>query len=147
MTSQKTTMGAPDSLCEQYDGAGRCTDPAAAQQRDPLNDILVECAKMRGCYPLIHRTLHEFAWFCSAVIWGADPGLEAEAQKAEQNQNPDVASFLRERIDIEDGIKARFNREYYGYGDGHEDEELIRLAEAFRIYCQEQYLSQEDEYP
>lgn len=165
MTPQKTTMGTRDTLCEQYDGAGRCTDPdriclrrglgdvclgpsirdpAAAQQRDPLNDILVECAKMRGCYPLIHRTLHEFAWFCSAVIWGADPGLEAEAQKAEQNQNPDVASFLRERIDIEDGIKARFNREYYGYGDGHEDEELIRLAEAFRIYCQEQYLSREE---
>jgi len=168
MTPQKTTMGTRDTLCEQYDGAGRCTDPdriclrrglgdvclgpsirdpAAAQQRDPLNDILVECAKMRGCYPLIHRTLHEFDWFCTAVIWGADPGLEAEAQKAEQNQNLYAASFLRERIAIEDGIKARFNREYYGYGDGHEDEELIRLAEAFLVYCREQYLSQGGAHP
>jgi len=37
---------------------------------DPLNDILVECCKLRGCYPLMHRTLHEFNWFCSCVIWG-----------------------------------------------------------------------------
>jgi hypothetical protein len=32
---------------------------------DTLNDILVECCKLRGCYPLMHRTLHEFNWFCN----------------------------------------------------------------------------------
>ena len=37
---------------------------------DTLNDILIECARLRGCYPLMHRILDEFCWFCDAAISG-----------------------------------------------------------------------------
>lgn len=30
-----------------------------------VNEILMECARLRGCYPLVRRTLSEFNWFIS----------------------------------------------------------------------------------
>ena len=160
MTPQKTTAGASDPLCERYNGAGRCTDPdriclrrglgdvclgpsirdpAAAQQRDPLNDILVECARIRGCYPLMHRTLHEFDWFCTAAIWGSGRLLVHEIQQIMAQGNIEAAKYLTERRDLENSIRARFNTCYQSGPD-----ELIRLAEAFLAYCREQYSSQEE---
>lgn len=79
-------------------------------RKDRLNDILVECAKLRGCYPLVHRTLRQFNWFCRAVIFGGNN---------EENR-----------------LKERFNKQYYDYGDGLE---LIRLGEAFLVYCRGRY--------
>ena len=58
---------------------------------DPLNDILVDCARMRGSYPLMHRTLNEFAWFCSCAIWGAGPFIDGEIAKAGQATESDPA--------------------------------------------------------
>ena len=105
---------------------------------DALNDILIECCKLRGCYPLMHRTLHEFDWFCSAVIFGAEPGLPIWIEEAEEAGDVDQAKALKKRQAQENQIQERFNRDHYGY-DGHQDEELPRLAEAFRIYCREVY--------
>ena len=105
---------------------------------DPLNDILVECCKLRGCYPLMHRTLNEFAWFCSCAIWGAGPFIDGEIATAEADGDEALAGFLKDRRDTENGIRYRFN-DRYKYGA----DELIRFAEAFRIYCREQYGDEE----
>ena len=101
---------------------------------DSLNDILVECAKMRGCYPLMHRTLHEFNWFCSCAIWGAGPLLDVEIKQAEADGDEVLAGLLKDRRNEENEIRDRF-REYYSHGP----DELIRLAKAFREWCREQY--------
>ena len=105
---------------------------------DTLNDILVECCKLRGCYPLMHRTLHEFNWFCSCVIWGAGPFIDVEIKQAEADGDEAHARALKERRNEENGIRDRFG-ERYSYGS----DELIRFAEAFRIYCREQYGDEE----
>ena len=105
---------------------------------DPLNDILVECCKLRGCYPLMHRTRHEFNWFCSCVIWGAGPFIDGEIATAEADGDEALAGVLKERRNEENRIRDRF-REWYSHGS----DELIRLAEAFLIYCREQYGDEE----
>ncbi len=46
--------------------------------------------------------------------------------------------MLKERRNEENGIRDRF-REWYSHGS----DELIRLAEAFLIYCREQYGDEE----
>ena len=107
---------------------------------DSLNDILVECAKMRGCYPLMHRTLHEFNWFCSCVIWGAGPLIDVEIDQAEADGDEVRLKALKDRRDEENEIRDRFG-EYYSHGP----DELIRLAKAFLIYCREQYGNEEVE--
>ena len=105
---------------------------------DQLNDILVECCILRGCYPLMHRTLHEFNWFCSCVIWGAGPFIDGEIATAEADGDEALAGVLKDRRNEENAIRDRF-REWYSCGS----DELIRLAEAFRIYCREQYGDEE----
>jgi len=45
---------------------------------------------------------------------------------------------LKDRRNEENGIRDRFG-EWYSHGS----DELIRLAEAFRIYCREQYGDEE----
>ena len=105
---------------------------------DPLNDILVECCKLRGCYPLLHRTLPEFNWFCSCVIWGAGPLIDVEIATAEADGDEALAGVLKDRRNEENAIWDRFG-EWYSHGS----DELIRLAEAFRIYCREQYGDEE----
>jgi hypothetical protein len=79
---------------------------------DPLNDILVECCKLRGCYPLMHRTLHEFNWFCNCAIGGAGPFIDGEIATAEADGDEALAGALRTvvtrrtryRTDSENGI-------------------------------------------
>ena len=43
-----------------------------------LNEILKECARLRGVYRLQHRILKEFDWFVSTIIFKKwdDPGIE-----------------------------------------------------------------------
>ena len=106
--------------------------------RDTLNDILVECARMRGSYPLMHRTLNEFAWFCSCAIWGAGATIDTEIAAAEAAGDAFRTGALKDRRNTENGIRDRF-RDRYKYGA----DELIRFAEAFRIYCREQYGDEE----
>ncbi len=101
---------------------------------DPLNDILVECCKLRGCYPLMHRTLNEFAWFCSCAIWGAGPFIDGEIATAEVDGDEALAGVLKDRRNTENGIRDRFNERYR-----HGSDELILFAEVFREWCQEQY--------
>jgi hypothetical protein len=101
---------------------------------DTLNDILVECAKMRGTYPLMHRTLHEFNWFCDCAIGGAGPFIDIEIELAKADGDEVLAGVLTARRNEENRIRDRFG-EWYSHGS----DELIRLAEAFRIYCREQY--------
>lgn len=105
---------------------------------DMLNDILVECAKMRGTYPLMHRTLHEFNWFCDCVIGGASPFIDIEIATAETVGDEARARALKDFRNEEDGILNRFG-EWYSPGS----DELIRLAKAFLIYCREQYGGEE----
>ena len=105
---------------------------------DPLNAILVECCKLRGCYPLMHRTLHEFAWFCNCAIGGAGPFIDGEIEQAEADGDEALAGVLKDRRNEENWIRDRF-REWYSHGS----DELIRLAEAFLIYCREQYGDEE----
>jgi len=105
---------------------------------DPLNDILVECARMRGSYPLMHQTLNEFAWFWFCAIWGAGPFIDGEIATAEADGDEARAGVLKDRRNTENGIRDRFN-ERYRYGS----DELILFAEAFREWCREQYGDEE----
>lgn len=105
---------------------------------DTLNDILVACCKLRGCYPLMHRILHEFNWFCSCVICGASPFIDIEIVAADADGDEALAGALKERRDEEDRIRDRFG-EWYSHGS----DELIRLGKAFLIYCLEQYGGEE----
>ena len=107
---------------------------------DSLNDILIECCKLRGCYPLMHRTLHEYNWFCSCVIWGADPLIDLDITIAEADGDEVRARALKDRRNEENAIHDRFG-EWYSHGS----DELIRLAKAFLIYCREQYGNEEVE--
>ena len=100
---------------------------------DSLNDILVECCKLRGCYLLMHRTLHEFNWFCSCVIFGAGLLIDLEIEQAEADGDEVYVKALKDRRNEENAIHDRFG-EWYSPGP----DELIRLAKAFRIYCREQ---------
>lgn len=108
---------------------------------DQLNDILIECCQLRGAYPLMHRTLYEFDWFCSAVIWGSSDRLKRSVAKAEDAGDEALAGAYRDIQITEDTIRARFKEDYFDYADGAE---LIRLAEAFRIYCREEYAGEVD---
>ena len=105
---------------------------------DRLNKILIECARLRGVYPLMHRTLNEFAWFCSCAISGAGPFIDGEIATAEADGDEALSGLLRDRKHTEDAIRDRFNERYI-YGD----DELIRFAEAFREWCREQYGDEE----
>ncbi len=105
---------------------------------DTLNDILVACCKLRGCYPLMHRTLNEFNWFCDCVISGASPFLDIEIATAEADGDEARAMVLNDFRNEEDRILERFG-EWYSPGS----DELIRLAKAFLIYCREQYGGEE----
>jgi hypothetical protein len=103
---------------------------------DTLNGILVECCKLRGCYPLMHRTLHQFDWFVEAVIYGPDPGLNTEIAEAEQAGNEALAKLLRARQTEENALVKQFKDVSFDYDKGNE---LITLARAFRVYCTKQY--------
>ena len=105
---------------------------------DPLNDILVECAKMRGTYPLMHRTLHEFNWFCDCAIGGASPFIDIEIEQAKADGDEVLAGVLTARRNEENRIWDRFNDRYK-----HGSDELIRFAEAYREWCREQYGDEE----
>ncbi|MFA7121960.1 MAG: hypothetical protein WC277_10820 [Bacilli bacterium] len=105
---------------------------------DTLNDILIECARLRGCYPLMHRTLHEFDWFCSSTIWGCGPSVEHEIERGKGGY--DHIQALKERRRIENGIRDRFEALKFAY-DG---QDLIRLAEAFLTHCREEYADEVD---
>jgi hypothetical protein len=99
-----------------------------------LNEILVTCAKLRGCYPLIHRTLHEFNWFINVVIWGWNDYRQFEMNEAIKG-SPDIESVWDEIRKRETELHERFHRVYV-YGDC----ELLNMAAAFQEYCVEEYL-------
>ena len=105
---------------------------------DRLNKILIECARIRGVYPLMHRTLHEFAWFCSCAISGAGPFIDGEIATAEADGDEALAGVLKDRRNEENRIRDRFNERYR-----HGSDELILFAEAFREWCREQYGDEE----
>ena len=81
---------------------------------DDLNEILKECAKLRGVYPdLMHRTLNEFNWFVRAVIWG-------------------------ELTHVVDGGKRIYER-WHNVTPINDGDSLICYAKAFLEYCKEEY--------
>lgn len=67
---------------------------------------------MRGLnQALIHRTIKEFSWFCSAVIWGEDSDDEKEQE-----------------------IFHKYNKFYY-----NGENTLEKWIDSFYKYCQEEY--------
>jgi len=102
---------------------------------DALNDILIECCKLRGCYPLMHRTLFEFSEFCEGAIFGVTEYHNYLVNETEKNYpgTPFVAIRKEERERAR-RIHERWH-DWYVYGD----DELLKLAEAFLTYCREQY--------
>jgi len=101
--------------------------------RSDLNDILVECAQLRNCYPLMHRTLSEFNWFCSTIIFGWTEFDQYEMDKI-LREYPGLWSFWSDARDEKEAIGNRWHGAYEPCED-----ELVRLARAFREYCEEQY--------
>ncbi|MDD3967105.1 MAG: hypothetical protein PHP63_08690 [Candidatus Marinimicrobia bacterium] len=99
---------------------------------DDLNEILTECAQLRGCYPLMHRTLHEFDWFASCVIFGWTQ-FEEYTAKEHIKKHPEAEKAMQEK---KEEYQKIFNK---WHGAVTYDNELIALAKAFREYCHEEY--------
>lgn len=75
--------------------------------------MLKECCRLRGLsLSLIHRTMREFSWFCSAVIWGENSANEEERR-----------------------VYKMFNETFRYAGDNT----LERWIEIFYEYCKEEY--------
>lgn len=100
---------------------------------DTLNDLLIACAQLRGCYPLLHRTLHEFNWFVTCCIWGWTEVDQVQMEEHVQLYPEGRAAMIDQRKKVQD-IYDRWGVAYHFGGD-----ELIRLALAFLEYCREEY--------
>jgi hypothetical protein len=98
-----------------------------------LNQILVECAKLRGCYPLMHRTLHEFNWFVNVVIWGWTYYDDWRKESCKKYDDFNEQFWIDQRKEYE-RIHERWNDQY-----NCDENELITLICAFLEYCQEEY--------
>lgn len=78
---------------------------------NPL-EKLKKCCYLRGLnQSLIHRTIHEFDWFCSAVIWGENSDIPEEREVHEK----------------------------YKYFHYNGDTTLEKWIDAFYEYCKEEY--------
>lgn len=106
---------------------------------ETLNDILVECAKLRGSYPLMHRTLREFSWFCSTCIFGWTQFDQVEMDTF-ITDFPRHAHLWANAQKEKDDIQAKWGPEYQ-LGDS----ELILFARAFLEYCHQEYDHKEGE--
>ena len=100
---------------------------------DTLSDILIECASLRCCYPLMHRTLREFDWFVTCCIWG---WTEVDQYQMDEHlrEYPDGWAAMVDQREQVRRIRNRWGDAYH-YGE----DELIRLARAFLEYCREEY--------
>lgn len=98
-----------------------------------LNAILVECAKLRGCYPLMNRITHQFNWFTNVLVFGwtkfDDYRIDHDRNSADFNNQ-----FWAEQRQEYERIHTRWGS-YYEHGD----KALINVAKAFLEYCHEQY--------
>ena len=105
---------------------------------DELNEILIECAKLRGCYPLMHRTLHEFEWFVTVVIWGWS--FSDVVRMGEDRKSSDYTEqFWIDQMKEYERIHNRWNHAYTC-----SENDLINEARAFLEYCQEEYGEEND---
>lgn len=100
---------------------------------DTLNEILIECAKLRGCYPLMHRTLHQFNWFVGVLVFGW-----TEYDKARMVHDSEVDGCHDQFwTDMKAEYERIHERWYNAYTCSEND--LINEARAFLEYCQEEY--------
>jgi hypothetical protein len=109
-------------------------------EEEDLNSILVDCAKLRGSYPLIHRTLNEFEWFCTACIYGWTAFDQYRMDEAIRNYTGrmfDVDTIILVWDDMKTEMKMVYDRWNDRYCPG--DDELVRFGIAFREYCEEVY--------
>jgi len=110
-------------------------DPHKEIISDELNQILIECAKLRGCYPLMHRTLNEFNWFTTVVIFGWT--------SLDQYRMDESISKGCGTIEEWQEQKSKYQNLYIKYNDVYVDCEydqmLIKMAQAFKEYCEEEY--------
>lgn len=92
------------------------------RQDGDLNEILKECAKLRGVYRLQHRTLKEFDWFVSTIIFKtwANPGPDyAEAAKLKKYAGREIKND--ENALLEWGkLFLEYSREEFEAGDAEE---------------------------
>ena len=100
---------------------------------EDLNTILIDCSQIRRCYPLMHRTLSEFDWFCRTAIYGWSSFDQYEMDKI-LIEFPDGWKLWSDAREEKEHVKDKWGSAY-NWGDA----ELINLAKAFREYCHEQY--------
>ena len=81
-----------------------------------IEDILQNCAKLRGVSGLSWRTMHEFFWFVSSCKWG---------KCADENEE-------------ERAIYEKYNRQPIGMRTSF-DEMLTEWALLFEEYCTDEY--------
>lgn len=87
-----------------------------------LSGILEECARLRGIPPnLIHRTLHEFDWFCTELIF----------------QNTELSILNRVKY-------IEISKNFYNI---HGHSKIDALGKSFLQYCIDEYGGDEPEAP
>lgn len=82
-----------------------------------LEEILADCARLRGVSNLSWRTLHEFNAFVSNVIW-------------------DQPNLLNDKIWTKWINKARTAKVFAG------SNQILKVAKFFHEYCKEEYKPQ-----
>lgn len=102
-----------------------------------LNEILKECAELRGVFRLQHRTLKEFSWFVGAVLF--------REWEHPDRQDQEEYQALRKYADRPDSFKNSENallewgrpfleyyREQVEKWDEYQEEEARELMERWR---------------
>lgn len=107
---------------------------------DELNEILIECAKLRGCYPLMHRTLHQFNWFVGVLIWGWTQYDDYRMERCRTHEDFNEQFWIDQRKEYE-RIHERWNSAYTC-----SENDLINEALAFLEYCQEEYNNDDESW-
>ncbi len=86
-----------------------------------LNANLIECGKLRGCYPLMEKTLYEFADFC---------------RKVKEGQFEDKFKEVGLTLYGEEGVKLS---EKYLKDIVWDDHVLVTFSRKFLDYCKNEY--------
>ncbi len=100
-----------------------------------LEEILNYCAFLRGVSGLEHRTLHEFNWFVSSLIFGKTE--HDYTMRAIKDKDPESFEYKLAKGAAEDSL-AVYNK-YNSVYAPCEDHVLLTYAQSFLKYCEEEY--------
>jgi len=100
-----------------------------------LEEILNYCAFLRGVRCLEHRTLREFDWFVSSLIFGKTEYKYTMTNL--KSKDPKSLEYKLTKRTAKDALKIyeKYNHIYNPCGQ----DSLLKYARAFLKYCEKEY--------